>query len=210
VALSSLEGQVEGAVYFPYAKTALPFAVLHARTSGDVSSVMAAVQEEVQALDTAVPVQAPTAIDDVLAQTLWPRRMGAALLSIFAVLALVMAAAGIHAVMSYTSALRRHEIGVRMALGAESARVLWLVLRQGMTLVAIGCVVGIVVTLAAGSLVSGMLYGVEPADPATLFLVPAVLSVVALVACGLPAWRSTQVQPVRALQPEGPGSDRGR
>jgi putative ABC transport system permease protein len=202
VALSDLEGPTDAAVYFPFAKTALPFAVLHARTGGDAALVMAAVQEEIESLDPQVAVQGAGTAEDILSQTLWPRRMGAALLSIFAALALVMAAAGIHAVMSYTSALRRHEIGVRMALGAEAGGVLWLVLRQGMALVGLGAVLGVAAAIAGGSLVADMLYGVSLTDPTTLMLVPGVLGLVALVACGIPAWRSTRVHPVQALQPD--------
>jgi len=200
VALSQLGGDTDTAVYFPFAQAALPFAVLHARTNGNVPQVMASVRDAIQSLDRNIPIQGLNTADDIFAQTLWPRRMGAALLSIFATLAMVMAAAGIHAVMSYVTMLRQHEIGIRMALGAEPGGVLWMVLRQGMTLVLIGTALGVAASVAGGSLISGMLYGVQASDPVTLVLVPGVLGLVALIACGIPAWRSTCTNPVEALQ----------
>lgn len=200
--LSSLGGPAETAVYLPMDQWTQSFVVLHGRGSGDPSAAIPAVRASLQALDPTLSVQNVNTIDDLTSAVLWPRRVAASLLSIFAGLSLALAAVGIYGVMSYVSAQRKHEIGIRMALGAEQSSVLGMVLRQGLRLAVVGVLVGGMGAFAASRAVTGMLYGVSATDPVTYVGVPVLLVAVALVATGLPAWRATRVSPVRALRAE--------
>jgi putative ABC transport system permease protein len=123
-------------------------------------------------------------------------------LGAFAVLALALAAIGIYGVLSYTVAQRTSEIGVRMALGAAAGRIVGLVVREGLTLVAVGLVAGTGGALAATRLMSSLLYGVEPTDPATFVAIAAILSAVAFGAACVPAWRAARLDPLAALRAE--------
>jgi putative ABC transport system permease protein len=141
-------------------------------------------------------------LDQVLSGSLSRQRFGMVLLAAFALLALVLAAVGIYSVLSYTVRRRGREIGIRMALGAGPGDVLQMIVLQGMRPTLIGMAVGLGAALALGRLLAGLLYGVEAADPATFAAVAAVLCLVALLACLLPARRATRVDPIRALREE--------
>ena len=116
---------------------------------------------------------------------------------------LILAAIGVYAVVAHAVGRRRHEMGVRLALGARPADVFALIVRQGLSTVAVGVVVGLGGALAAGRALAGLLYGVEPSDPATLAGSAAILAVTAAVAAALPARRATRVDPLSALRTEG-------
>lgn len=124
------------------------------------------------------------------------------LLIVFACTALVLAAVGVYAVMSYAVSRRTQELGVRTAMGASRADVLKLIVREGMVLAAIGMSVGVVTTLVLTRLLTAMLYGVRPADPATLLAVLMTVAAVAFVASYFPARRATKVEPIAALRYE--------
>jgi ABC-type antimicrobial peptide transport system permease subunit len=163
---------------------------------------MGAVRTQVNQLDRNLALTNGQTIGQTLAQGLWPSRMGAALLGLFGLLALVLASIGIYGVLSYSVSQRTSEIGIRMALGAQSKQVLALVLKQGMLLAVIGAVLGVVVALPVTRLASTLLYGVSPTDPLTYISITLLLMAVALLACYIPARRATRVDPLVALRYE--------
>jgi ABC-type antimicrobial peptide transport system permease subunit len=121
----------------------------------------------------------------------------------FAALALVLAMVGVFGVLAYTVQQRQREIGVRMALGATTARVMWLVFRDAGSMIAAGAVVGIVLASFSGRLVATFLFGVDPLDPLTFASVPVVILLTAIVAAAAPAWRATRINPVVAFRHDG-------
>jgi putative ABC transport system permease protein len=165
-------------------------------------SMLAAVRGEVAALDAAMPLANPRAMEDVLGASVAQPRFLALLLGIFAALALALAAVGTYGVMSYAVAERRQEIGIRMALGAGANRVLGMVLAQGLVVAAIGLALGIGGAFALSRLLERLLFEVGARDTIAFTLAPAVLALVAFMACYLPARRATRVDPARVLRQE--------
>jgi ABC-type antimicrobial peptide transport system permease subunit len=141
-------------------------------------------------------------MDDIVAESISQQRFTMLLLAAFAGLALLLAAVGIYSVLSYTVRRRVREIGIRMALGAQIGDVLRLVLKEGMKPTLLGLGIGLVGALALGRVVTNLVYGVSPADPATFAAVSALLAIVALLACTIPAYRATRVEPVKTLREE--------
>ena len=189
-------------IYTPMLQTYAPAAVLSVRTAGDPAALIGSVRSNVQALDRQLPLANVTTLTDVFNQSLWPAKMGAALLSIFALLALVLAAIGIYGVTSYSVSQRTREIGLRMALGAQRSSVVSLVFRQALLLAAVGMAIGLVGSLMVTPVVVNLLFGVSATDPVTFAGVSALLLAVAAVACYLPAWRASKVDPLLALRYE--------
>jgi putative ABC transport system permease protein len=153
----------------------------------------------VQALDRDQPIYNVRTMDDVVANSLGTRRVSMQLFAVFAVAALLLAAIGIYGVMAYSVTQRTQEIGIRMALGAQRADVLGLVIRQGMRLTVIGVVVGVAGALALTRLMASLLFGVAATDPLTFVVIPLLLLFVAMVACYLPARRAARLNPTVAL-----------
>jgi putative ABC transport system permease protein len=141
-------------------------------------------------------------LTELLSTSLSPRRLSAFLLGVFAFLALVLAAVGIYGVMNYTVSLRTKEIGIRMALGARPGAVWRLIVFSGARLALGGIAIGVCGSLAATKILASLLYGVKATDPATVTVVALLLSCVVLLACHLPAWRATRVDPIVALHEE--------
>jgi len=135
-------------------------------------------------------------------ESMWAQRLSAWLLSVFGVLALLLATVGIYGVVSYSVNQRMREIGVRMAMGATGGDVRTMILLEGLALVAIGVVGGLMASLAAARMVAGMLFATDARDALTFVLVPAILALVALAACYLPARRATRIDPATALRNE--------
>jgi putative ABC transport system permease protein len=196
----ALETQPFPAMYLPtYASGRINLVI---RTQGDPTSITAAVRREVHALDPDQPVADVKTMEQWVETAVAGPRYRTLLLGLFALLALVLASTGIYGVMSYSVAQRTHEIGVRMALGARQLDVLKLVVRQGMGLVLIGVALGLVGAVGLTRVMSTLLFGVGAKDPMTFAVVATLLSLVAFVACYIPARRATKVDPLVALRYE--------
>jgi predicted permease len=202
VAIGQIGGDPQSMAYMPLGQNYPAFGTLQVRTAGDPEAVMGTVMREVQTLDPELALTFQSTIGQILGQALWARRMGAALLGIFGLLALVLAAVGIYGVMSYTSNQRRQEIGIRMAIGAPTGRILTMVLSQGMIITGIGIAVGLAGSLAITRFASSLLFGVSAVDPLTYSGIAAILLLVSLAATYLPARRATKVDPLIALRNE--------
>jgi putative ABC transport system permease protein len=172
------------------------------RSSGDMSALESVVRGLVRSIDANQPVYEVMTMEERLAQAFAPRRLNLLLLGGFAGLALLLAAVGIYGVMSYVVSQRTHEIGVRMALGAQRSDILNLIINQGMFLVGSGVAAGLIAALALTHSLRSLLYGIGPQDPITFLAAPVVLLVVALPACWFPARRATQADPMLALRSE--------
>jgi putative ABC transport system permease protein len=196
----ALESQPAPAMYMP--TLAEDWMNVVVRAQGDPTNLAGAVRREVKAIDPDQPVAAMKTMDDWMATSVSAPRYRTSLLALFAFVALVLASTGIYGVMSYSVAQRTHEIGVRMALGAGRRNVLGLVVRQGMTLVALGLVLGLLGAFALTRVMSSLLFEVTPKDPLTFVGVAVFLPVIALLACYLPARRATMVDPLIALRYE--------
>src|SRR6266571_1023066 len=188
--------------YMPITQDYSPFGVLDVRTAGNPSAVIPSVREQVQSIDRNLAFIAVNTIGELLDQGLWAPRMGAMLLGVFGLLALLLATVGIYGVLSYSVSQRTQEVGIRMALGATSRTVLGLVVGQGMLLVAIGVGIGLAGSWGLARLLASLLFGVNTSDPATFAVVSLVLAVAAFVATYIPARRATKVDPITALRYE--------
>ena len=172
------------------------------RSSSGAAAIATAVRNEVLALDKNQPVYSIRTLDNVLSQSVSAPRFRTWLLGGFAGLALMLAAVGIYGVISYAVSQRTQEIGIRMALGAQAADVLKLVVKGGMTLALIGVGLGLAGAFALTRLMTTLLFGVKPTDAVTFAIVSIGLIIVALVACFIPARRATKVDPLVALRYE--------
>ncbi|MEN3334849.1 MAG: hypothetical protein V7641_4214 [Blastocatellia bacterium] len=172
------------------------------RAETDPPQVMTAARREIQQLDAHLPISSAQTLDEHLSFPLLPTRLAASLLGSFGVLALVLAAIGVYGVMAYTISKRTREIGIRMALGAQKADVLKLVISQGIWLTLTGIAIGLAASLAVTRLMKSLLFGVSATDPLTFAGVAVLLTAVALLACYIPARRATKVDPMMALRHE--------
>jgi ABC-type antimicrobial peptide transport system permease subunit len=173
-----------------------------ARTAADPAAMTAALAGEIHALDAELPVYDVSTMEQRLHDALAKRRFSMLLLGVFAAVAMTLAAIGIYGVMSYWVNQRRHEIGIRMALGAQAGNILQLVLRQALALVGVGIVIGLAGALALTRLMASMLFGVSATDLVTFGVISLLLAGIALVAGYLPARRATKVDPLVALRCE--------
>jgi putative ABC transport system permease protein len=189
-------------LYEPFPQTPWVQTSLVVRTAGSPRAILSAVTEAIHQLDRDIPVKDVKTMDDILAESLSARRFSMFLFAAFAALALVLAAVGIYSVLAYTVRRRLREISVRMALGAQITDVLRMVVREGMTPVAIGLGIGLLGAVVLGDLLSKLIFQVKTTDPATLGAVSALLAVVAFLACVIPAYRATRVDPIKALREE--------
>jgi len=186
--------------YLPLRQQYSSVAALEIRTAGNPEALMATVRNKVQELDRNLAFTDLQTATEIISQGLWAARMGAALLGLFGLLALVLASVGIYGVLAYSVAQRTAEIGIRMALGAQPGEVLRLVLRQGMSLAALGALLGLGSALLLARTAANLLYGVSATDPITYAAITVLLLLVAMLACYIPARRATRIDPVVALR----------
>jgi putative ABC transport system permease protein len=194
-----LDQEPQPEMYAPFAATTFPYIQIAARTTASVGFA-SALKAQVAAIDAEQPLGEVKTMTASIGDSMAKERLSALLLGIFGAVALALALIGVYGVMSYTVTQRRHEIGIRMALGARPGDVTRMVVRRGLTLAAIGGAVGIVGALALGRLMSGMLFGVSAADPITFVVTFALLVGVAALASWLPARRAAKVDPMVALR----------
>jgi predicted permease len=188
--------------YLPLTQDYAPAVTMQVRTSGRPEAVIATVRSQVQSLDTNLALTNLNTIGELIDQGLWAPRMGAGLLTVFGGLALLLAVVGVYGVLSYSVNQQTREIGIRMAMGAQTGRVLGLVIGQGMRLAVVGLTLGLLVAFAAMRVLSSLLFGVSAHDPLIFGGVSLLLATAAILACYIPARRATRVDPIIALRYE--------
>jgi len=197
------EGRPLIKIYTPMGRAAVQNPTLSVRTTGgDPRSLVGAITRDIRELDKDIPVTEITTLNEVLTREASPKRFNAGLLSLFAAIALTLAAIGVYGVTSYAVIQRTHEVGIRMAIGAQQNDVLRLFLRSGLRLALLGLVFGLGGAFALSRVIQSLLFGVSATDPSTFGLAAFGLLVVALVACYIPARRATKVDPLVALRYE--------
>ena len=189
-------------IYLPLVQQPTSFNTMVVRTVGEPTAMISAVRREILAVDKDQAVFNVTTLQQLIGDSILIRRFFMILLLVFAVLALTLAAVGIYGVMSYVAAQRTHEIGIRMALGAQTGDVLKLIIGRGMALALIGITAGLAGSFALTRLMATLLFGVSTTDAVTFLIVSAGLTGVALLACYIPARRATKVDPLVALRYE--------
>jgi predicted permease len=201
---SQVRGETPPTVYTPYLQNIsglgqMTFAV---RTAGDPTEMIAAIRQAAQAVDSNVPLFDLKTQSEQVDQALAQERLFARLSAFFGLLALLLACIGLYGIMSYSVARRTHEIGIRVALGAQPGNVLWLVMRETLLLVLAGVAIGVPVALAAAKVISSMLFGLTATDPVTIFIAMFLMMGVGAFAGYLPARRASRVDPIVALRYE--------
>jgi predicted permease len=189
-------------IYVPLRQLAPVNAVVFLRSRGEVEHLGEAVRHEVENVDPNVPVHSISSMDQIIARSVADRRFALELLGVFAAVALLLAAIGIYGVMSYSFSQRTHEIGIRVALGAQRMQILHMAIGEGMQLAAIGLALGLIGAGALTRFVRSMLFDISPFDPITFAAISATLAAVAFLACYVPARRATGVDPLVALREE--------
>jgi predicted permease len=202
VKYDSLVDEFAPATYFPHPELTYSFMTLVIRTDNDPAALAPAVQREIRTLDPNQPVSDVRTMNEVMSETMSRARFNTFLLALFAALATLLSAVGIFGVMNYSVALRTREIGLRLAIGAQPRQVLLLVLKQGFLLTMLGVVIGIAAALALTRLLSGLLFEVSAIDLPTYAAISALLLLVSLFACYVPARRAMKIDPLRALRYE--------
>jgi ABC-type antimicrobial peptide transport system permease subunit len=190
----------QACVYIPLEQNYSDSMTLFVRSKRDPHEILSAVQREVRALAPEVLLSAVRTGGEIMDGGLFQAKMGVGLLTAFGLLALGLASIGLYGILAYSVNRRKREIGVRMALGASQSAVLRLVLSQGMSLVGMGVVIGLVAALFVERLLSRMLFGVSAADPLSAGAAVLILCAAGLLACYLPAYAATRVDPLTALR----------
>jgi putative ABC transport system permease protein len=189
-------------IYLPYAQYPASMVTWVVRTTGAPLKELGAIKEKIREGNPTQTFLSVATMDQLADRTITRRRFNLMLLGSFAALALILAAVGLYGLISYTTAQRTHEIGIRVALGAQTGDVMRLVIGQGIELALIGVMIGMGGALAVTRLMRSLLFGVSAIDPPTFVVVAVSLTIVALAACWLPAWRATEVKPPTALRTE--------
>ncbi len=198
----SLEREMEPTMYWPMAQNGRLSTYMVVRSSGEPAALVPTLRAAIREVDPNVPVSNLRPMSGVVSSSLAQNRFRTLLLGAFAGVAMLLAALGLYGVLAQLVGRRTHELGVRIALGANRARVLGWVLRYGLRLAVIGIILGLAGAAATTRVVRGVLFGIEPLDPITFAGTTIVLMLVALAAALLPAWRATRVDPVESLRSE--------
>ena len=190
-------------IWIPYTVAALPDHGILVRTAKDPLTMLEAVRHEVWVTDSNVAMTQGRSLEGYINQSSYANpRFGSVMIMIFGVIGLILVTLGVYSVLSYTTVRRTQEIGIRMALGAQGSDVLAMVIRMGLELVAVGVVLGLLVSVALARIIATQLWGVSAYDPWTLVCVPVVLLTTGFLACWFPARRAAQVDPLVALRYE--------
>jgi predicted permease len=198
----SLTEDVRPMAFYSHAQQVEPLSNFVVRTSGPASAVVPQIRQTIRQVNRNLPIDDVVSLSDHIGRSLVQQKLVARLASFFGLLALLLASIGLYGVMSYGVARRTNEIGIRMALGAHRRSVLWLVLREALTLVAIGLVIGVLTSLAVTKTAATLLYELKPNDPLTIVLATLLLAGIAALAGYLPARRAARVDPMVALRDE--------
>jgi putative ABC transport system permease protein len=199
---STALNQESPALYYPMASRVWPLMDIVVRSAGPPATILPSIRQKVHELDAELPLATVRTMDEWVSTSAAQPRLSAVLVGAFAAMAVLIAAIGIYGVLAYSVTQRTREIGVRVALGARRSGVLGLIVKEGMTVAAIGIAIGLLCALGLGRAVGSLVYGLAPEDPATFTGVAAVLAVVALAACVVPARRAARVDPIIALRDE--------
>ncbi len=197
---SLLSEEPEPMIYFPIAGGITDYATLAVRTDRDASALALPIQRIIAQMDPELPVANVMTMDELLGKSMLDVRFDAELVAGFAVLSIVLAAMGLYAVLSYLVAQRTNELGIRMALGAQRGEVLWRVLVDGMRPAWLGLLLGLGVAALSARVIREMLYGVQPLDWSVFVGVAALLTLIAGLACLMPAWRASRLEPSQVLR----------
>jgi len=187
-------------IYIPLRHLSNTPLTLVARTTADPASYVSSLRSMVLSVDSAQPIYRVATMEQWLSNSFAPRRFTMVLLQLLAALAFVLATIGIYGLISYNVTQRTQEFGIRLALGAQPGTLVGMVLREGLILTAAGVAFGVIATWVMAPLVASLLYGVSPKNLATFVVVPTVLVLVALLACCIPAWRTTRINLVKSLR----------
>ena len=202
VKLNGVAAETPMQAYLPLPQEPPESMAIVARTQGDPAAAGPAIEAAMQQLNKDLPLFQIRTMDDVLGTSLARQRMSMLVFVIFALVALTLASIGLYGVVAHGVTERMHEIGVRIALGAEQWHVVGMIVRQGLSMALVGTAIGVAGAIALSRWIQSLLFGVTATDPATLAAVVTVLLAVAVVACSVPAWRATRVDPTSALRAE--------
>jgi putative ABC transport system permease protein len=186
--------------FFPAAQNYTAQRMLHVRTAGPAAPLIQQLRREVSALDPDIALEMPAPLDHLIGFQLFPQRFAAVLIGLFGVVGLLLAGLGVYGVLAYHVAQRRHELGIRLALGAQGADLTRLIVLRGLAVTGIGLGIGLALAAAGTRLLTSLLHGVSPLDPVTFAGVILLLAAVALLAGLLPARRATRIAPAEVLR----------
>ena len=200
VKTNGLNNPAPDEIYYPMRQFGRPAMAVVARTDGDPAALQPVIRASVVAVDRNQPASFFATLESNVVQSVGVQRIVASLTAVFAGLALLLSAVGLYSVLAYAVSQRTAEIGIRMALGARAGQVMGLVMRGGLQLVAVGLVLGLAAAAGAARLIQSLLFDVRPLDPRIYGSVAALFAVVASLACLLPSWRASRIDPLLALR----------